>query len=141
MAFKFARSDLQSQVGFNHLSVPELQPFLCVQDSFGYTAVSNKCGPSNSVTATKLDKNAYAPINSICPEVYALLTAAEASITHRADGGMDRNAYGRGSRSLSALDGTYDPERVLRRAAPPKRFYGRLWKSISMRLLERQANS
>jgi hypothetical protein len=78
-------------------------------------------------------------------EVYALSAVAEKSAASRTDAVnpdvMMQNANGHVSMLERALDGMYDPERVLTNMAPPKRFHRTFWKSLSLRLLDQCAQS
>ncbi len=99
------------------------------------------CSGSDLQKAPRLNQDAYEPVNYICPEAYALLAAAEASATHSADAldarVMDLGVNGSGLTLQGPLDGMYDPDRVLKTMAPPKKFYRTFWISVTLRLLDR----
>jgi hypothetical protein len=133
---------LPSQIGFGLiLSAADCQPEICAQNSCKYDALLSLCDKrSNSV---KYDRAAYARVKYFCPMLYSLLAAAKEFFAHNADALVEtikrRHVYDRGSKHQGEFDARFDPERVLRSVAPPKRFYGRLWKSVCRRLLDRQA--
>ena len=140
-------SDLPSQTDFGFLSVVDVQPVLCSQD----TAVAmdlesvSRSGSSNSDKTERLNQDDYVPENYFSPEVYALLAAAEAAAARRADAldasDIEPVLMGLGS-SLQAQNATpigwcYPVSST----APPKRYYTIFWRSISLRLLDRRSHA
>lgn len=139
-------SDLPSQVPFNFLSVPHIQPILCAHDAVDDMDLDfvSRSGSSSSNRAEGLKQDAYVPVNYFSPEVYALLAAAEASAARHAleldaaDMEIDLNGQG------PTLQDQSGPIRApssfsgcgLSSAAPPKRFYRTFWQSISLKLLD-----
>ena len=133
---------LPSQSDFGFLSVPDLQPGACAQDAMDHNAFS-RGGSSSSQKAERQGQDAYVPVNYISPDAFAFLAAAEASADHRAEAlgseGMELDASGHGTTLQSALDGLYNPERILLSFAPPKRFFRTFWRSIAFRLVHRHS--
>ena len=131
---------LPSQINFGFLSVPDLRPVTFEQDSMDHDAFTPS-GSSNSQKEARQDQEAYVPVNYISPEAYALLAAAEASATLRADaldeGVTELDANGHSSTLQSVLDYWYQHEGAVQIMAPPKRFYRIFWQSISRQLLDR----
>ena len=113
---------------------------ICAHDTLDPDDVA-RCGHDDDTQEEYLARDAYAPVNYISPEAYALLAAAEALAARRADaedaGIMDYAFNGPSSTEESALDGMYDPGRLMPSMAPPKRFYRTFWQSASLRLLYR----
>ena len=134
-------SRLPTQLGFSFLSVPDLPQVTSVTDALDPFALP----PSCKHVSKKGAGDSYVPVNYICPEAYALLAAAEASAARHADafnaGAINLDMHDHGSTMQSALDGGYEPERVLTRMAPPKRYFRAFWRSVSFRLLKRWADT
>ncbi len=127
---------LPCQVGFSFLSVPDLHPVACTTDAFDQDARSRSAN-SNSVNSEK--SASFVPDNYICPEAYAFLAAAEVSAARSAlDAEIIHIDVNGGLSALdSASDGMNDPDGLLSRMEPPKKFYRTFWKSKSRRLLLR----
>ncbi len=131
---------------FRIFPVLDQQPVECSHDDMDHDLFPCSSGRSESENAEMLERNAYVPVNYISPDACALLAAAEASAARRADaldaGVMELDVNGSGVPLQSALNGCSDPERVLCLSmAPPKRFYRRVWESMSMQLLDRSAHT
>jgi hypothetical protein len=135
-----SNSVLPSQFTFNALSVRHLEPVTCPQHDMELDAIP----PSGSTNSQKVVIS-YQDAVLHLTEAYALLAAAEASAALRADESdyqaMDIEMNGHSLTLESALDGVYDPDRVLPSMAPPKRFYRTFWHSISLRLLHRHSSA
>ncbi len=57
------------------------------------------------------------------------------------DSEMALEVYGHASTQENKLDGMYDPVRILQSTAPPKWFFRTFWRSISLRLLNSNADT
>jgi hypothetical protein len=132
-----SRSNLPSQLDFSFLSVPHLQSVVCAQvtgvdpEALVYTGSS-----SSNKEAWQEDERTCMKFNSNAP-----LSAVEKSTAYDVniqDAGATKPDSNANVHELIALDGRYDPERVLRFKAPPKRFYRTFWRSISLRLLRQR---
>jgi hypothetical protein len=138
-------NDLPSQTTFSFLSVPEWQHAACAQDAVMDHDAFSRCGSAKKHKAAKADPDAYVPVNYICPEVHALLLAAEASAARRAEvldaEGMEQDMKGHVGMLQDVLDGRQDPALAVPRMAPPKRFFRTFWRSITHRLLHQLAQA
>jgi hypothetical protein len=138
-------SNLPFQLDFKFLSVPDLQPGLCAPDASDLDAVC-RGGRSSSRKAALQGRDSCVPFNNPSPKAYASPAATKALAARQSCAlhteGMEFEAKDCVSMlQPSALDGMYDPGRVLRGMAAPKRFYRTFWRSVSFRLLRRWALS
>ena len=141
------RQELASQIHFGYLSVPYMQS----DDARAQEAMNNNafsCSGSAKSPKSASIQGLYVPVNYISPEVYALLAAAEASATRRAESGnadadcMMPSGNRQGASPEITMESVYDPRSYAAQGvAPPKKYYRTFWKSISQRLLLRRAGS
>ncbi len=113
------------------------------QEAMAYAVFS--CSGSAKSPKVESVQDAYAPVNYISTEVYALLAAAEASAARRPDSDTLDCVMPGGNRHGASLqitmEGVYDPSYDTHSMPPPKKYYRTFWKSISQRLLLRRAHS
>jgi hypothetical protein len=123
------------------LSVSNIQPETYRHDATDHDAVYSRGGNSSSVESAGMEQDPYMPVNTISPEVYALLAAADASAACCTDAMETSVANLEATLCVSevhrASDGCRDHPGPLTRMAPPKRFYRTFWLSMSLRLLYR----
>ncbi len=109
----------------------------CEANSHGETPDTEK--------GTTPDRGAYIPVNYICDEAYALLTACTTSSVphaHESDAsGMEVDVNAQDPTVQNELGGLYDPVRCLSTIDPPKKFFRTFWKSVSHQLLRRWAQT
>ncbi len=120
---------------FSCLSVPNPHSVFPHRDPF----------PATEDYALKSDRDIllkeivpYVPLNYINNEAYALLAAYEAQAAHHE---VSDNVGESMDLVVLSTSNMYEPERIMRRLAPPKRFYRTYWRSISRRMLDRELDS
>jgi hypothetical protein len=124
-------SQLPSQVEFICLSVPNL---LLPSGLLPHPVLHDAALKTDKVTAL----TPYVPVNHISHEAYTWLAAAEARAAHR---GVTENLGEPMELVLPSTPSTYEPERILPNSAPPKRFFRTFWRSITLRMLDREFNA
>ncbi len=118
-------------------------------DSAQYDAMDCEANSHGEASDTEKgitpDRGAYMPVNYICDEAYALLTAYTTSSVphaHESDAsGMEIDVNAQDLTVQSALGELYDPVRCLSTIDPPKKFFRTFWKSVSNQLLRRWAQT
>jgi hypothetical protein len=145
-----ASSDsLPSQIDFGYLSVPELHHVTLAHNTVDHDAFS-RSGSSSSVKSTSLEHDVSVHVICTSPELYAPLAIVEVLSVYHADafdasgvrtvGRLDSTEDRFSTRQI-LLDDMYDPARSFPSIAPPKKFFRTFWRSISLRLLHRQAHT
>jgi hypothetical protein len=133
------RDDVLFQTDSCYLSVHNLQPVACAQDSTVNDAFS-RGGSANSEKEAMPDRDAYVPVIYISPESYALLAAAETSAARRAPNQdakvaeCDESIFGSAWQEFGTV-------LSMATMAPPKRYYTTFWRSITLRLLDHWART
>jgi hypothetical protein len=139
------RNDLLAQqTGFGLLLLCNLQ-----NDSLALDAIDSCCHHRHGESAIFSHKSGTPDrvrVTNICPEVYALLAAAQESAARRVDNrredaldgrAMELDENGPGSKLQKAHGGWHDAVTIDHMLPTPKRFYRTFWKSVSRRLVYR----
>jgi hypothetical protein len=128
----------------SYFSVPDLQLDTTTHDpmnQISYVEFSSSGGAQSPKAAPVQD--AYTPVNNICPEVYTLLAAFEASASRRMNAldvdCMELAGDVPGVSLQIGMEGVHDPayHDATTSMAPPRRYCRTFWRSISQRLLHK----
>ena len=123
-------SNLPSQVDFSFLSAPDLHDVAPAADLSPF----DRGGSPGSNKSLLLDQECVP--NTQRAKATRHGDEWEAGVTD-----LDANVNDHGPTKQIVPDGGYDPERIMRWKAPPRRYFRTFWRSISFRLLKRWADT